>query len=363
MSFSTVLFWAAAAALSAAVSWLVLHFAARTAREAGAPDPAVTLLRRQMDEIDELAARGVLAPQEQASARAESGRRLLAAADRDAPPWTAGRPATRKATLAGVVGVAVAAAALYAWLGAPSLPDQPFAHRLAAWRAADPLTLDAPQMAAVLEAVTRERPGDAQGLDYLGRARLAADDAYGAAQAFSRAAALAPQRSDIQVRLAVALWTQSGAPGDDAVAALRRALTLDPADADARYLLATARVERGDAAGGAADLRKLVADLPVSDPRRAATVQAAERAEQAASLAAAAPGDQRAAIRGMVEGLAARLDAQPDDPQGWARLVRAYGVLGDKPAQAAALARARSLFRGQPGALAAIEAEAGTSAP
>ena len=33
----------------------------------------------------------------------------------------------------------------------------------------------------------------------------------------------------------------------------------------------------------------------------------------------------------MVDGLAARLQRQPDDPAGWARLICAYGVLGDKP--------------------------------
>ncbi|MDA0338545.1 MAG: tetratricopeptide repeat protein, partial [Proteobacteria bacterium] len=34
-------------------------------------------------------------------------------------------------------------------------------------------------------------------------------------------------------------------------------------------------------------------------------------------------------IRGMVEGLAARLEESPDDLEGWQRLGRAYGVLGE----------------------------------
>ena len=60
----------------------------------------------------------------------------------------------------------------------------------------------------------------------------------------------------------------------------------------------------------------------------------------------------------MVSRLAARLAANPDDPEGWARLVRAYGVLKDETAQGEALTRARKLFANRPDALAAIEAQA-----
>ena len=60
----------------------------------------------------------------------------------------------------------------------------------------------------------------------------------------------------------------------------------------------------------------------------------------------------------MVASLAAKLAANPDDAEGWARLVRSYGVLHDAPAQADALAKARKQFAGKPDALAPIEAEA-----
>ena len=61
-------------------------------------------------------------------------------------------------------------------------------------------------------------------------------------------------------------------------------------------------------------------------------------------------------INGMVARLAAQLDAQPNDPAGWARLVRSYGVLGDKPDQDAALAKARTLFKDRPADLRTVEA-------
>ncbi|HRD29261.1 MAG TPA: c-type cytochrome biogenesis protein CcmI, partial [Caulobacter sp.] len=62
-----------------------------------------------------------------------------------------------------------------------------------------------------------------------------------------------------------------------------------------------------------------------------------------------------AAIRGMVEGLAARLEKTPDDPQGWVRLVRAWSVLGETAKRDAALARARALYKGRPDILKALD--------
>ena len=64
------------------------------------------------------------------------------------------------------------------------------------------------------------------------------------------------------------------------------------------------------------------------------------------------------AATGMVDSLAARLAAHPNDPSGWVRLVRAYGVLGQSAKQAAALERARSLFAGRPDVLSELAAAA-----
>jgi cytochrome c-type biogenesis protein CcmH len=62
-------------------------------------------------------------------------------------------------------------------------------------------------------------------------------------------------------------------------------------------------------------------------------------------------------IRGMVERLAARLEAEPDDAEGWQRLGRAWGVLGEREKSIAAYARAGAL-RPNDMALALAEAQA-----
>lgn len=63
-------------------------------------------------------------------------------------------------------------------------------------------------------------------------------------------------------------------------------------------------------------------------------------------------------IEGMVGQLAARLEADPKDSAGWARLVRSYMVLGRSDDARAALAKARTALAGDAAGLAVVEAEA-----
>jgi cytochrome c-type biogenesis protein CcmH len=60
----------------------------------------------------------------------------------------------------------------------------------------------------------------------------------------------------------------------------------------------------------------------------------------------------------MVAGLASRLQANPDDPQGWVRLVRAYAVLGDQAKLNEALTQAKARYAGKPDTLAQLDAAA-----
>ena len=58
----------------------------------------------------------------------------------------------------------------------------------------------------------------------------------------------------------------------------------------------------------------------------------------------------------MVAGLAARLEEEPGDLDGWLRLIRSYRVLGDHDKAAAALASARAAFAGNREALESLKA-------
>jgi cytochrome c-type biogenesis protein CcmH len=85
-----LLFWIIAALMAAAASALMLVFARRAAGGGGRPHHG--LFRRQLAEVDEMAARGLLSGGEREAARAEAGRRLLRAADRRPPRTGRARP-------------------------------------------------------------------------------------------------------------------------------------------------------------------------------------------------------------------------------------------------------------------------------
>lgn len=355
------LFWIVAGMLAAGAAALVSFRAAAAARAVGAgEDPALEVYRRQLSELDDLAARGLLGPGEHRAAFAEAGRRLLAQSDRAAPEETGGR-STRVLVLAGLAASLLLAGGLYFVLGSPGAPDRPYAARMAAWRTGDPTKLSAGEMAAVLKALVAQRPNDPQAFEYLARARLASGDPVGAAEALRRAIRLAPNSADLYAMLGEALADAGdGVTPPEANAAFGAALKLDPQNMAARFFLARAKVEAGDTAGGVADWRAMAAALAPTDGRRQmlqAEIAKATTGSQAQAIASASAPEQAEFIKAMVSGLDARLKAKPDDPDGWARLVRAYGVLGDKAAQAGALDRARKALAGRPGDLSKVEAE------
>jgi cytochrome c-type biogenesis protein CcmH len=141
----------------------------------------------------------------------------------------------------------------------------------------------------------------------------------------------------------------------DARNAFEKAIALDPKDAKARFFLATARAQEGKADEAARGWRAMLDDLPQNSPWRGAAEQAlAALAGKEQAPATASPGptrDQVAAANSMsagdraamIEGMVARLDGDlrkdPDDPEGWRRLVRSYMVLGKKAEAEDALRR------------------------
>ena len=368
------LFWIAAGVLSGAAALMVM-LAARRAATAGGEDAALRLHRRQLAEIDELAGRGLLNEADKAAVRAEAGRRLLAAEAGRAVPEHAGSKRSRIIAAAAVLAAAFVALGLYFVFGAPGAPDQPYKTRVEGWRRSDPAVLDSSRLAAVMREVAATRTDDPLAFGFLGRAELASDDPYAAQKAFARAAVLAPHQAQFQAGLGQALEAEADAatpeearPAHDAAeAAFAKALALDPAAQDALFALGKMEIEDGRRSDGLARWRALLATLALADPRRPALAAAVDRvtgggpiepAAPSATEATAGEGAEGVFIRGMVASLAAKLKAAPDDPAGWARLVRAYGVLHDAKAQGDALASARRQFAGRPDALKPIEAEA-----
>jgi cytochrome c-type biogenesis protein CcmH len=351
--------WIAAAVASAGVAALTVQRAARAAARAGLDNPAMAVYRRQMSELDDLAERGLLADSERRTVRAETGRRLLAAAARSEAPL---RPANPRTILLAAAALPLAALAAYLAVGAPNFPDQPFALRLKGWEEAAVAgsQLDAPEAAAVWRDIAAQHPQDPTPLRELARYELAAGQPYEAEQALERAISIAPGHGDLWEMLGlVSVAKANGDVDADAVADFRRAVALDATLVEAPYYLARARIASGDARGGLADWRSLDARLAPDDPRRAELDADIQRVSTTGRLEApAAEGVGPPQIQAMVDGLAARLKANPDDPDGWVRLVRAYAVLHEAARLQAALGQARARYAARPEVLKALETAA-----
>lgn len=258
------IFWILSALITTLAGLLVLAGARRGADEG--EGVAGLTAAAELAELDRLKTRGLLDEAGWTAARAEAGRRILAA-ERETIPVRAGRN-DRFLVLAGVGAAAAATLGLYAVSGTPGLPDQAFERRVDAWMT-DLDRLEAPQIAAVAARVVRERPEDHQALTMLGSARFEAGDPIGAASAFRRALALQPDDARSWARLGESLVRANGGKIDgDAEAAFAQALRRDPGQLGARYFLGEAAMARGDRVTVRAMWTPLIAMLDPSDPRR-----------------------------------------------------------------------------------------------
>ncbi len=214
---------------------------------------------------------------------------------------------------------------------------------------------DVRALVALLAQKVRDTPNDPRGFVLLGRGYLTLNDPSMAAKSFARALTLEQRRKKIEPGLYSAYGealtrTAMGIVTPEAEIAFRSALTLDPKDPAARYYLGLAYAARGKANQALPLWESLLADLPASALR-------SDLVDRVAALKARAGGGPPD-VSAMVEGLAARLKSQPNDPEGWQRLVRAYSVLGDAGKAKAALADGRKAMAKNPHALADLDAEA-----
>jgi cytochrome c-type biogenesis protein CcmH len=364
-----LLFSLAAALVCAAAAGFVLWRAARV-QAASAEPPEAAVYARQLAELDEQKMQGLLDEDGWRAARAEAGRRLLRAAKGAEAQAEADGGRDRLVVAAVAVAAVIAGGLFYVIVGEPGRPDAPYAARLAQWAAAarrSPQSLDAARWAAVLEAARRahpENPDDPAVLSTLGAAYADSGQFPQAEGVFEKLTRVRPRDARPWAALGeIRLAEADGRVTPDARAAFEQALKLDTNTTVALWWLGRDEVLAGRRDQGVALWKRAVDGLPAEAPLRAqiqaAIIQAASgRFGQAQAIAQAAPEQQAAMIRGMVEGLAKRLETGRGTPQEWARLVRAYTVLGETQKADAALARARKLFANDPAALKAVEAAA-----
>jgi len=226
-----------------------------------------------------------------------------------------------------------------------------------------PLTIEA------LEAAANADPDDPQGWQRLGLALFGENRFAEAATAYERATRADPESAILWSALGESrvMASSSDPLPASALAAFERALALDSGDARARYFMAVRRDLGGDHDGAIGDWLALLADTPPGAPWEADLIRTIEQvgainqievserlasasaarnilpaealagpaaqgrgptAQDLAAASAIPPSQQQEMAEGMVARLAARLENEPRDVDGWIMLMRSYQQLG-----------------------------------
>jgi cytochrome c-type biogenesis protein CcmH len=389
-----MLFWIIAFLLSAVVAASLALPLLRQRDDAAPGSEDMVIYRDQLAEVDRDLARGVLDPADAERTRTEIARRLIAA-DRAGGPRMA--PAPRKGSV--IVGVATALVLvggslwLYADLGRPGERDLPRSQRLAeaqALRDSRPsqaeaeamvlanrpeLTPEAPaeylEMIAELRDIVPTRPDDLEGWQLLALHEARLGQYVAATRAQERVVALkgdtatqedltglidrmvaatrgyvSPEAEEIANRLFAMAADNTAALY---YAGLLHAQTDRP---DLAFALWRRVVERGApgglhtrlARGQIEDVAFLAGRAYTLPPEQTISDQPGPSAADMEAAADMSPDDRDAMVRGMVAQLADRLNTQGGPPEDWARLIAAYGVLGDADMAGAIWAEAQIAF-------------------
>lgn len=319
---------------------------------------AASLYRSQLDEIERDVGRALIQPAEAQAARAEAARRLLRATDEaaDAPGETEFSLRRRRASSALALScVPLLALLVYGAFGSPNQPDQPLSARLQT----DPSQQDFAMSLARIETHLAGNPGDGRGWSVLAPVYLRLERYDDAVRAFANAIRNGADGAEMQAGLGEArIMAAGGVVTAEARENLAEAVKRDAGNARARFFLAIGKEQDGDRPGAIAALKTLLADAPPGAPWTGAVRQRLEAlgdTDARKAIADLPAADQQAAIRGMVEGLAARLKTSGGSAEEWQRLIRSQAVLGEKPAARETLALAKSRLEGDAAAIAGLD--------
>lgn len=390
-----MMFWIIAALLSLGVVFFVTRPFFKDAdvvSTSAAYD--VEVYKRQLRELEREVADGLVSEQEAGAARAEIGRRLLRA---DSELETSASKTSTFGFARVIVGflaltIPASATSVYLAVGQPGVMDAPYAGRLAeiqqarAQQQADDGNLGA--MARQLSDRLQNEPEDGDGWLLLARTYMALQRFADAVNAFDRAAQLKPQDPMLFSSMGEAMvFKAEGVVTPEAAKAFEKASSLSgegQVEPRSSYYLAQALYQTGRRdealsawialarAGDPTDpwypaVYQRVAEVSeelsqpfenvIPEPQQASPAQVAASgsssapgptAEDVEAAAQLSPEERAAMIEGMINGLAARLENEPGDFDGWMRLIRARSVSGDTPGAERDLATALNAFSRAP---------------
>lgn len=381
--------WAVASIMSLLCAGVVLFVFLR--KRGPADDTAaydIEVYKDQLTQVGDEFDRGLLTAEEAATAKTEISRRLLAAdtSRQAAPSSKHSAPGLVTAVALGVL-IPAFSLSMYFWRGSPDLPGQPFAERMEG-RASQTAQKDGATSleaaAAKLRARLETEQDDVDGWGLLAQTYMNLQRYADAAKSYERVLGLKNDDPKIHSALGEALTLAAqGSVTPKARAAFEETTRLDAGNPRARFYLAMADFQAGKKQSALDKWAALMKDSPADAPWVPAVRGQIEQTANDLGLDVAAvtpqprpaqrqvsqapdsqpngptPEQMRAAqnmspeernemIRGMVSGLAAKLDENPMNFDGWMRLIRSYATLGETEKAGQALNKALDVFAKAP---------------
>ncbi|MGP0106396.1 c-type cytochrome biogenesis protein CcmI [Rhodoblastus sp.] len=344
------MFWIALAVMTVAAGLITLWPLAFAARVRGDSDSEIAFYTAQLAEIDRDVERGQLPSDEASAARAEAGRRLLAAKAAAATSTLEGNNGMRRrlAALGGFLLIAGVGAAAYAKSGRPDMPDAPLASREQQTAPQDPIAV----AVAHIEADVAASPDNVKAWSTLAPAYLHLGRYADSVRAYRKLLQLTGEDSSLRASLGEAETAEAGgkvtaqAKGD-----FEKAFAGDPKLGLAEYYLGLAAEQAGDDKKAIATYEAVLGKVQ-DHPQWVAIINeklatlkhetpAAPTKEADAGGAANSGGNPPDMIQGMVSRLASRIDKNGGTADEWLRLIRSYAVLGQPDKAKVALASSR----------------------
>ena len=341
------------------------------------------LYRQQVTEIETEQAQGIIKADEATALRIEAQRRLLSLTPLKQQATDLGGSRIIPAlALAGMI--LIGSVSLYLMLGSPLVPSTKLDQTAVTSSVPQqsPLTASDPDQeidALIAKLVERlaQTPDEVEGWRLLAAAQFDRGRYKEAVTAYEKALALDPAHAASHSAFGEALvMIAGGVVTEQADAVFDTTLGIDSEDARAKFFKGLGLDQAGDA-NAALDLwiemvntapvgadwvdevrqrihqRAAQVDIDISDRLKVVTppdpsVAPNPSAAQIEAATKMSQADREVMIKGMVASLAAKLEQNPDDPEGWSRLIRSLHVLGETADASAALVKAVDIFASEP---------------